>query len=177
MRAGGGYALWSPPLPPPHRERPVTRHIPGHWTSCWVLPGGGGWAGEQRVRGQKWGGERRRRPTPNLGLQLSPAMGASLEKKEGDLGSWWKSGWGLRQGGASHLCLLCVLCVTSSPPQAPGAGPQFPFSSPKHLSLTIKFSIFGVFVSYFPGTERRSERDWKQPFVLRSFPSVPIPAS
>lgn len=59
-----------------------------------------------------------------------------------------------------------MYCVSpSSPPQTLGAGPQFPSPSPRHFTLIIKFSIFGVLASYFPGTERRSERDWKQPFV------------
>lgn len=76
---------------------------------------------------------------------------------------------GTLSGRGLPTCAFCVYCVSPSfAPLAPGAEPQFPGPSPKHLSLTIKFSIFGVLVSYFPGTERRSERDWKQPFFLIS---------
>lgn len=90
------------------------------------------------------------------------------------LGNWVGTLSG--RGGASLFGPSVCAMLASSPPQAPGAGPWLPFPSPKHLSLTIKFSIFGVLVSYFPGTERRSERDWKRPFVLRSLPNFRIPS-
>lgn len=84
---------------------------------------------------------------------------------------------GTLSGRGLLICAFCVCRVSpSSPRQAPGAGPQFPSPSSKHLSLPIKFSIFGVLVSYFPGTERRSERDWKQPFVLRPQHNFPVPS-
>lgn len=89
------------------------------------------------------------------------------------LGNWVGT---LSGRGASLFVPSVCAVLASSPPQAPGTGPWLPFPSPKQLSLTIKFSIFGVLVSYFPGTERRSERDWKWPFVLRSLPNFPIPS-
>lgn len=121
-------------------------------------------------------GEIGKKSIPELGLYLRPATGAFLKGKQGDLGSWWGTGWGLCQGGGSpHLCLLYILYINLFlTPGFWGWAPH-PLPLPIYLSLTIKFSIFGVLVSYFSGTERRSERDWKQPFVFRSCLNFPIP--
>lgn len=71
---------------------------------------------------------------------------------------------------------FCVCYVSLFPTPGSWGWALVPLPQSQTLTLTIKFSIFGVLVSYFPGTERRSERDWKRPFVLRSLPNFPIPS-
>lgn len=70
-------------------------------------------------------------------------MGASLKGKQGDLGPWWVTRWGLCQEGP--LCAFSVYCVTLFPtPRLLGWAPPSLFPHPKP-SLIIKFSIFGGF--------------------------------
>lgn len=98
---------------------------------------------------------------PNLGLPRRSAIQVLL---------WRGLCWGGRSLPICAFCMYCVLTSSSSP--GPGGWPRIPYPSPIHVALIIKFSIFGVLVSYFPGTERSSERDWKQ-FCSQVLPPFP----
>lgn len=116
-----------PPITPPHWERPVICYILGQ-AQMLGPAGGGGWAGEpEGFGGRSVEGMENKSPS-DLGLCLRPAMGASLKGKQGDLGPWWVTRWGLCQGGAPPLCLLCVLCHPLPHPRL--LGWALPSSSP-----------------------------------------------
>ena len=126
MKMEGAFCV-PPPITPPHWERPVICYILGQ-AQMLGPAGGGGWAGEpEGFGGRSVEGMENKSPS-DLGLCLRPAMGASLKGKQGDLGPWWVTRWGLCQGGAPPLCLLCVLCHPLPHPRLLGWAP--PSSSP-----------------------------------------------
>lgn len=138
---------------------------PGCWTSCWAWQlGADGQVGRRmwRQNGESMG----KKSIPNPGLCVRPAIGASLEGT--------RVPWECAGGGPRFVPFMCTVCQPFPYAQASKAGPLSPSPAHIHSSLIIKFSIFGVLVSCFPGTERRRERDWKQPFVPRSCLSFPI---
>lgn len=92
-------------------------------------------------------------------------------RETGRPGVPWITEWGVCQGRGPHHCAFCVYCaLTSSSPLG------FWGWVPRALDPDNKVLYFWSFGFLFSGTERRSERDWKQPFVLRSYLNFPFPS-
>lgn len=110
--------------------------------------------GDRRERG-KW-----EETVPNVGLYWRSALSVLLWRGHRRPRNW--VGTLLGRGEPPHLCLLHVLCINFFLIPRPQGLAPCPLPQPYSCGPTIKLSIFGVLVSYFPGTERSSERDWKQ---------------